>query len=105
MQGVQDALGNISRLGSSADTGAGFQACGRLGRAVTKAEAAPPMPEHGAEVWYLRALAEYGQAAADCQAGISARSTPVISEATAASRRANADLGRATAAIRRLLGD
>jgi hypothetical protein len=47
------------------------QACSKLGASVSQAQAGPPIPDAAMQAKYSKALSELGNAAADCQAGIS----------------------------------
>jgi hypothetical protein len=98
LAGALGAFGSIS----SGDFAAYGQACEAVGNDVTDALGAPPMPYRAAERPYRRALAHYGQGAADCQAGVSAQSASTIEAAGSQITMGTADLGRATAAIKRL---
>ncbi len=95
------ALGSFSSI-PSGDMSAYGTACSNVGNAVTNALAAPPIPYGPAERWYRQALADYGQGAADCQAGISANSAQTMYDASARITAGTRVLSRATKAIARL---
>lgn len=72
-QGGRDMtkLGTAVSFASAASTGnpaTEVAACQAIAKAVTAAQAGPPMPLASAERWYRYALAHYARGAADCQA-------------------------------------
>lgn len=77
-------------------------ACDRLARAVTRAEAAPPIPGPHSQMWYVRALAKFQKSAVDCSADASAGDLSVLSQSTVAMAAGAADIGHVTADIKRL---
>jgi hypothetical protein len=89
---------------STGNLAAEISACQAIGNAVTAAQAAPPFPLATPERWYLKALAHYGQGAADCQAGASGMSPSVILQAAKQFDIGNTYLSRVTAAINKLSG-
>lgn len=102
LNGVTSALGAIQSAGQSGNTSATGSACSQLASAVTTAQASPAMPYSPAEKWYTRGLAQYEQAAAYCQAGVSSMDTATIEQATVAIGAGNRDISHATAAINAL---
>jgi hypothetical protein len=99
---LTSTLGDMSA--SAGNLSAAGAACGRVSSAVTAAEAAAPMPYAPSRKWYVSALAKYGQAAADCQAGVSAGDAASFGKVAAEIGAGNADMARADAAVRALSG-
>lgn len=102
------AMGATARADKAAaatgGTAAAQSACARLASAVTAAETSPAIPDPAAARWLTRALARLQESAADCQAGASSDDAALINKGTAAMIAGEADLGRATAAIKTLDG-
>jgi hypothetical protein len=78
------------------------RACVKLAAAVTAAQADPPIPDPAAQRWYTRALAQFGKAAADCQAGTDSQDVTMIDKSGTALTAGAGDLANATTAIRAL---
>jgi hypothetical protein len=74
-------------------------ACGALATAVTTARADPQVPDTAARPWLSQALAEYGKAAANCQAGAESGNTAESNEAASQLRLAGTDITQFEAAI------
>jgi len=102
LNGVTSALNAVQSAAQSDNISATGSACSQLATAVTTAQAAPAMPYPSAEKWYTRGLAQYEQAAAYCQAGVSSMDTATIEQATVAIDAGNKDISHATAAINAL---
>lgn len=91
-------LSDTSRAVSSGNATSAERACSRLGAATTGARAAPSIPDPAAQRLYARALDQFSQAAAECQAGASAKDMTMFTQVGTALRIANQDLATATAA-------
>ena len=99
LYGVTSALGAVHSAGQSENGSAMGSACSQLVSAVMTAQTAPAIPDPAAEKWWVRALAQYEQAAAFCQAGVSSMNTATIEQASAAMSVGNTDIAHTTAAV------
>jgi len=102
LDGLMSALSPVQPAAQSENISPTGSACSQLARAVTTAEAAPPIPDPAAQKWYARALVQYEQAAAYCQAGVSSMNTASIEKATAAIDAGNTDIAHTMAAVNAL---
>ncbi len=89
----------VVAVGRARTYAAAGDACRELAMAVTAAEADPPIPDAPAQTWLTRALANFGQAAAICQAGAASHNLTLINEAAVPMRAANADIKQVFAII------
>ncbi len=99
---VGSAMSHFASAATTASQSAEVAACQAIGNAVTAAQAVPPIPLASSERWHRAALAQYAHGAADCQAGSSVLSPSVIEQAAMQFDKGNADLDRATTAIKTL---
>ena len=92
------ALGDAGKTDPDNFTAMG-DACQKVGTAVTSMQSAGPMPYPPAQKWLARALAQYSQGSADCQAGVQAGDARVIAEGVSHISHGTRDLEKATAAL------
>jgi hypothetical protein len=88
---------------SSGNIAGAVRPCDLLAKAVTRAEAAPPIPDRHSQKWYVRALAKFQKSAADCSAGASAGDLSVLTQANAAMAAGAVDISHVTTDIKRLV--
>jgi hypothetical protein len=68
------------------------EACSALATAVRTAQADPPIPDPPAQVWLVKALNEFGKAAAICETGAASHSLALVNEAAVPMRAATTDI-------------
>jgi hypothetical protein len=106
-QAFSAVVTRLEKFGASGRAGriaAARRDCARLGRAVTTAQAAPPVPDAASQRFWALALTHLESAAADCQAGAGSGDASMVNEADAAIVIAGNDLAQMTVrldAIRR----
>ena len=79
-------------------------ACSRVASAVTAMQSAGAIPYAPAGKWMTRALAQYSEGSADCQAGVQEQDAEVIAEGVSHISHGTRDLEKATAALK-VIGD
>ena len=97
-------LGKFSTDAQAGDLTAAEAVCVRIGTIVTRAQAAPPVPDAKSQRFWALALTKFETAAADCQTGLSQQDPSMVNQAAAAIVIATNDVVQATAPIKALSG-
>jgi hypothetical protein len=104
LQTVMADMGQISADAKTENFAAVEHDCVQLASAVTKLQANGPMPDDRAEKWLARALAEWNEGAAQCEAGANSENSEMMVQSADEVNQGTNDLARVTKLVSNLIG-